>query len=150
MRIISLENLVSIVSCLLTVSVGIAQNNLNKVGDIIDYRNNNDSIVDTIYSIKDVDEPYQFLEGEADFLSNIISSIMLENDFDVSSVQSRVYMKFVVEKDGSVSNLDIMNGGYTLSKNILETLNMVKIQPAKRKGEAVRSYTVLPICVYLR
>ncbi len=150
MRIISLENLVSIVSCLLTVSVGIAQNNLNKGGDIIDYRNNNDSIVDTIYSIKDVDEPYQFLEGEADFLSNIISSIMLENDFDVSSVQSRVYMKFVVEKDGSVSNLDIMNGGYTLSKNILETLNMVKIQPAKRKGEAVRSYTVLPICVYLR
>lgn len=122
----------------------------NEFVDIIDYRNNKDSVLDPIYNIKDVEESYEFLEGEANFLSSIISNVKLKNDFDFSKVKSRVYIKFVVEKDGSITNLDIMNDGYTLSENILETLNTIKVKPAKRNSKVVRSYVFLPIYVCLR
>lgn len=66
-----------------------------------------------------------------------------------TNTQGRVYVKFIVEKDGAISDISIMRGGVSLTLNreaarVIET--MPHWIPAEDKnGEKVRSRCRLPI-----
>lgn len=62
-----------------------------------------------------------------------------------NNIQGKVFVQFVIEKDGSVSNITIVRGVDTaLDKEAVRVISsMPKWQPGKQRGKAVRvSYTI--------
>lgn len=65
----------------------------------------------------------------------------------------KVYVSFVVEKDGTMTNIKVMRDpGYELGKEALRVLSSIKTKwiPGKVKGNAVRTAYNLPITVNIK
>jgi protein TonB len=96
------------------------------------------------------EEDAQFLGGN-DFLQKwIATNFELPSDL-IKSEQGKIYLSFVIEKDGSVSNVRIVKG---LSEKLNEIAikvveKMPKWKPAINNGKPVRSRYMLPISVVL-
>lgn len=69
-------------------------------------------------------------------------TIALEN-----GVQEKIYIQFVVEKDGSVSGAEILRGDNpALVKEALRVVSLLpKWKPGRQAGEAVRCYYRVPV-----
>lgn len=94
-----------------------------------------------------VDEPAEFPGGQVAMMKWINNNLRYPATSQENNVQGRVMVKFIVEKDGSVSNPVIERG---VDKDIdAEALRLVKrmpkLQPAKNSGKSVRSYFTIPI-----
>lgn len=66
-----------------------------------------------------------------------------------ANVQGKIYVKFVVEADGSISNAEVVRGaelGHGLAEEALRVFNkMPNWKPAFKDGKAVRSALTMPI-----
>jgi protein TonB len=101
-----------------------------------------------IYEVTEEDAQFP---GGVDFIQKwIVANFELPSDL-TKSEQGKIYLSFVIEKDGSVSNVRIVKG-------LSEKLNMVAIKvvekmpkwkPAINNGKPVRSRFMLPISVVL-
>ena len=62
-------------------------------------------------------------------------------------IQGKVYLQFVVDKDGSLSDMVIVKGiGAGLDKEALRVMKLVpKFKPGKQRGKPVRVRMVVPI-----
>ena len=62
-------------------------------------------------------------------------------------IEGRVFVQFVIEKDGSISNVKILRGiGGGCEEAAVEMIkNMPKWKPGKQRGKPVRFQFVLPI-----
>ena len=81
------------------------------------------------------------VEFSKKFLSNFDTS-----HITTASGELLVRLVFVVEKDGSLSNVDIINDTHNLVDQAKKTLlRMPKWKPAKQKGVVVRSRFNFPI-----
>lgn len=69
-------------------------------------------------------------------------TIALEN-----GVHEKVYIQFVVEKDGSVSEAKVLRGeDPALTKEALRVVNLLpKWKPGRQRGEAIRCYYQVPV-----
>lgn len=69
-----------------------------------------------------------------------------------ASVEGRVFVKFIVEKDGTISKLEVLKGiGFGCDEEALRTLQkMPKWNPGKQNGRAVRVYFTMPIVFKLQ
>ncbi|MFN5417936.1 MAG: energy transducer TonB [Flavobacteriia bacterium] len=105
---------------------------------------------------EDTENIFFFTEQEAIFdekngsLSAYISrSIIYPKEALDSLISGRVYMKFVVEKDGSITNVSIVKGISDSPEINAEALRVIKEmpmwKPAKNGGKAVRSWHQIPI-----
>jgi protein TonB len=61
--------------------------------------------------------------------------------------QGRVYVQFIIEKDGSLSNLEVMRGvSESLDREAKRVIRLMpKWTPREIRGKAVRSRSLLPI-----
>lgn len=63
------------------------------------------------------------------------------------NIQGKVFVKFVIEKDGSISNITVVRGADPLLDE--EAVRVIKslpyIQPARQRGKPVRMSFVIPI-----
>lgn len=97
----------------------------------------------TINTIVDVEAKFE--GGEAEFRKKIA------NSFDGSQFESEGVLKttltFVVERDGSISNIKADGKDASFNAEALRTIKSIKGKwtPAKVKGESVRSYFKFPI-----
>lgn len=102
-------------------------------------------------------EAYSFVEkkatpkeGLAAFMQNYMNEFKISQD-GLGKSDTLVYtrLKFIVEKDGSFSNIIAVGGNNeTVSNETIRTLKtMPKWNPAEDKGEVVRSTFTLPIKV---
>ncbi|MDE6697546.1 MAG: TonB family protein [Muribaculaceae bacterium] len=100
------------------------------------------------------EEIFQAVEQQAEFpggtqalMKWLSSNIRYPEAAQQNDVQGRVIVKFVVEKDGSVSQAQILKGvDKDLDKEALRVVNkMPKWQAGKNNGVAVRSYFTLPV-----
>lgn len=97
-----------------------------------------------------VDEKASPYEGSADFSKRFLSK------FDTSNVstptgQLLVRLVFVVEKDGSLTNVDVINDTHNLLDHAKRTLlRMPKWKPAKQNGVVVRSRYNFPMNIPVR
>lgn len=68
-----------------------------------------------------------------------------------NGVQGKVYVQFVVEKDGSVSNITVVRGvDAALDKEAIRVISsMPKWKPGKQRGKPVRVSYTLPIAFQL-
>ncbi|MBO6026108.1 MAG: energy transducer TonB [Bacteroidales bacterium] len=64
-----------------------------------------------------------------------------------SGIQGRVFVNFVIEPDGSVSNVNVMRslGGGCDEEAIRVVKSMPKWKPGKQRGKAVRVSYILPV-----
>lgn len=105
---------------------------------------------DQIYS--SVEQPAEFPGGQSALMIWLSSNIRYPEMAMQNGVQGRVIVKFVVEKDGSFSSIEVVKGvDEDLDKEALRVVRkMPKWQPAMSAGVPVRSYFVLPITFKLQ
>lgn len=94
-----------------------------------------------------VEQQAEFPGGMAALMKWLSNNIRYPEAAQQNDVQGRVIVKFVVEKDGSVSQAQILKGvDKDLDKEALRVVNkMPKWQAGKNNGVAVRSYFTLPV-----
>lgn len=102
-----------------------------------------DPIIENIY----IEEPAQFIGGENAMLEYLLKNTRypdLAKDF---GIEGTVFIQFVVEKDGSITNVKIIRGiGGGCDEEALRVVqNMPLWQPGKVNGRPVRALLILPI-----
>jgi TonB family protein len=107
--------------------------------------------VDEIYV--NVDEMPLFEDGDSGLLKYIKNNTTYPEDAKKKNIQGRVLIKFVVEKDCSVSQVEVLEGVNPILD--AEALRVVKSlpnfeKPAKKTGESVRVSYMLPIIFALK
>ena len=94
-----------------------------------------------------VEQQAEFPGGMTALMKWLSNNIRYPEAAQQNDVQGRVIVKFIVEKDGSVSQAQIVKGvDKDLDKEALRVVNkMPKWQAGKNNGVAVRSYFTLPV-----
>ncbi|MDE6480286.1 MAG: energy transducer TonB [Muribaculaceae bacterium] len=94
-----------------------------------------------------VEQQAEFPGGMPALMKWLSSNIRYPEAAQQNDVQGRVIVKFIVEKDGSVTQAQIVKGvDKDLDKEALRVVNkMPKWQAGKNNGVAVRSYFTLPV-----
>lgn len=98
-----------------------------------------------IYQV--VEKPAEFPGGQAALYKWLSQNMKYPQEAQQNGVQGRVYVIFVVEKDGSITDVKISKGVYSdLDAEAVRVVRkMPKWVPAKNNGVAVRCYITLPI-----
>ena len=101
---------------------------------------------------KIVEEMPAFPGGEAKLMEYVAKNVKYPQIARETGVQGRVYVNFVVEPDGSVSNVSVLRGigGGCDEEAIRVVKSMPKWKPGKQRGVAVRTQFHLPIKFNLR
>jgi protein TonB len=105
----------------------------------------------TIYSFPDVLPEYE--GGESALFKYISSTVNYPTMSRELGEQTKVVVKFVIEKDGSVGNAEVVKGGgFTqLNKEALRVVkSMKKWKPGMSGGQPARVYFYLPINFVLK
>ena len=104
-------------------------------------------VEDKIYDFPDV-EP-QYVEGVEAMMKFISSNFKIPLEGDDSHIKGRIYVCFVIEKDGSISNAVVLKG---LSPKLdAEAIRVIQLMPlwvpGMAKGKNIRCKYTLPISV---
>lgn len=99
------------------------------------------SLSDEIYKGTEVDFLAAQSNGGWKAFANYIQSVRYPKEIKEKEIKGNLSVLFVVEKDGSISNIDILNGiDSEIEKEIIAALqNMPPWKPAKKDGIYVRS-----------
>lgn len=94
-----------------------------------------------------VEQPAEFPGGQQALMKWLSSNIRYPESAQQNDIQGRVVVNFVVEKDGSVSQVKIAKGvDKDLDREAIRVVQkMPKWTPGKNNGVAVRSYFNLPV-----
>ncbi|MDX8339564.1 energy transducer TonB [Draconibacterium sp. IB214405] len=94
-----------------------------------------------------VEEMPEFPGGDEGLRTFIANTVKYPEDAHKNGIQGKVYVKFVVDKDGSVDDAKIARGvDPSLDKEALRVINALpKWKPGKQRGEAVRVEYTVPI-----
>ena len=86
--------------------------------------------------------------GDAALLQWISSNIQYPTMAQEEGIEGRVFVKFVVEKDGSIGKVEVSRGKQKdLDAEAVRVVKKIpkKFTPAKQHGQAVRSWFTLPV-----
>ncbi len=94
----------------------------------------------------------EFPGGMQKLMEYLRTSVKYPSEAQKKSIQGRVLVQFIVEKNGTISHLEISQATHPLLDN--EALRVVesmpKWTPGKVKGKAVRTSMTLPISFKLQ
>ena len=101
---------------------------------------------------KVVEEMPEFPGGAAKLMEYIQKNIKYPMMARESDIQGRVFVNFVVEPDGSISNVTVMRGiGGGCDEEAVRVVNsMPNWKPGKQRGSAVRCAYTVPIIFKLQ
>ena len=104
----------------------------------------------TIYTV--VENQPVFPGGEAALTKFIAANLKYPAFAAENGIQGRVTLSFVVEKDGSIDNIEVMRSpADELSQEAIRVVNsMPKWKPGQQKGKPVRVKYVLPVTFRLQ
>ena len=91
-----------------------------------------------VYQI--VEEMPQYTGGEAAMMDFVAKNIVYPQEARDKEISGRVFVSFIVEKDGSVNEVNVKKGigGGCDEEAVRVVKAMPKWKPGKMKGEAVR------------
>ena len=140
------------VSAVLGIVEPIEDEPVPEVGDIevIDVQNENDTAgEDEVFVF--VEEYPSFPGGEEALYKFIDDNLRYPDEAREPNVQGTVIIRFVVEKDGSISNATIAREiGCGCGREALRVVNMMpRWNPGKQGGKPVRTEFILPVQFYL-
>ena len=117
------------------------------------------TIEDTVVENKVEEEIFVFVEenpvfpnGEENMYKYLGSNIKYPKDALENGIQGTVVVKFVVEKDGTISNVKAIRkiGGGCDEEAVRVVKRMPRWKPGKQRGKPVRTEFTLPIQFKLR
>lgn len=122
------------------------------------------SIVEVEYELPPIEEeeaeeifyvaetPPEPIGGLKAFYGYIRENLRYPNKARAAHVKGRVFVQFVVDKDGKLTNLKILKGiGYGCDKEALRVLaSAPKWKPGKQRGKPVKVYMSIPIYFELK
>lgn len=102
---------------------------------------------DTSLPFLKVDEPPVFPGGEVEILNFIMSNTTYPRNARKKGIEGKVYLSFIVERDGSVSNAKVVRGiGGGCDEEALRVINSLpNFLPGKHQGRLVRVQFNIPI-----
>jgi periplasmic protein TonB len=104
---------------------------------------------DTVHTV--VDQPAEFPGGNAAMLKWLHENISYPGLSGEELPDSHVKITFVVEKDGKLSNVRVINSSPEISRHVGGTiLSMPRWTPAVHNGQPVRSTFQLPLIICLK
>jgi protein TonB len=132
-----MKNLIFILFFLLFSANITAQNNCEN--NIIDVEN------DSIYTLVDIMP--EFPGGSSEMMKFIYENIKFPSIYASSSISGRVICRFVVEKDGTITQIEVVRGvDKPLDEEAMRVIGLMpKWIPGIKDGQAVRTYFILPI-----
>lgn len=94
-----------------------------------------------------VEEMPSFPGGEAKLMEYVLKNVKYPQIARESGIKGRVFVSFVVEPDGSVSNVKVLRGiGGGCDEEAMRVVkSMPKWKPGKQRGKAVRVSYMLPV-----
>ena len=94
-----------------------------------------------------VERPGSFPGGDAAMLKWIKENLIYPESARINGITGRVFVSFIIEKDGSISDVTILKGvDPDLDKEAVRLVTkMPRWTPGKNDGVPVRSYFRLPI-----
>lgn len=94
-----------------------------------------------------VEEQAEFPGGLDSMYAYIVKNLKYPEAAKEKGIEGRVFVSFIIEKDGSISNILIKRaiGGGCEEAAVEMIKNMPKWKPGKQKGNPVRFQFVLPI-----
>ena len=100
---------------------------------------------DSVYQI--VEKMPQYTGGESAMMKYVSENIKYPEKAKDDGIQGRVFISFVVEKDGSVSNVKVVRGiGGGCDEEAARVIaGMPKWQPGMQKGKPVRVNYMMPV-----
>lgn len=107
-------------------------------------------VVEKIFDVVEV--PPTFPGGEAQLRAWLASNTKYPPVAEDNGIQGRVVVQFVVERDGSVSNVNVVRGvDPSLDKEAARVVrSMPKWTPGKQNGQAVRARFNVPVVFKLQ
>lgn len=103
-----------------------------------------------VYQI--VEEMPQYPGGEEALMGYVSKNIVYPQEAQEKGISGRVFVSFVVEKDGSVSNVEVQRGiGGGCDEEAIRVIGaMPKWKPGKQDGKPVRVSYMMPITYKLQ
>ena len=94
----------------------------------------------------------EYIGGKEELIHDIKSHIVYPQKAKEEMMEGRVFVKFVVKKDGSTCNHEIVRGvNPDLDQAALQTVKKLgRWEPAKINGKSVNSYFMLPVTFRLK
>ena len=107
---------------------------------------------DTIYTI--VQTPPQFPGGAKSLHKFLIKNLRYPKKAQEAGIEGKVHVKFIVEKDGSLSNIEILKGMASCEACNAEAIRLIKSMPkwevGKQNGNPVRVQYQIPVLFKLK
>lgn len=107
------------------------------------------SISDEVYTT--VEEAPTYLGGVKEMYQFIGKNLKYPKEAQRNNIKGKVFIKFVVRKDGSISDMSILQGiGYGCEEEAMRVIAMMpKWSPGKQNGVPVNTYFTMPIAFAL-
>lgn len=103
------------------------------------------SVDDEVFVV--VEEQAEFPGGLDSMYAYIVKNLKYPELAKEKGIEGRVFVSFIIEKDGSISNVKLLRGigGGCDEAAVKMVKNMPKWKPAKQRGKPVRCQFNLPI-----
>lgn len=110
------------------------------------------SIKDTATIYTKVEKMAEYIGGKEALIRDIKSNLVYPQKAKEEMMEGRVFVKFIVKKDGSTCNHEIVRGvNPDLDQAALQTVKKLgRWEPAKINGKSVNSYFTLPVTFRLK
>ncbi len=97
--------------------------------------------------VENPDISAEFPEGNQKLITFLSENINYPEEAKKQQVQGKVYVSFIVEIDGSVSNVKVLRGvnAYLDREAVRVVSSFPNFNPATKDGKPVRTKMVLPI-----
>jgi protein TonB len=98
-----------------------------------------------------IDKQPQFPGGQAKLVEFLQENLVYPTDAQENRTQGQVYVEFVIEADGSITNAKVIRGiGSGCDEETVRVVySMPNWTPGNHKGKNVRVKYVLPVSFYL-
>ena len=108
------------------------------------------SVDDEVFVV--VEEQAEFPGGLDSMYAYIHKNLKYPELAKEKGIEGRVFVNFIIEKDGSISNVKILRGigGFCEEAAVEMVKNMPKWKPGKQRGKAVRVKYTLPVMFRLQ
>lgn len=105
------------------------------------------SVLNTDSIYKEVDEMPTYPGGERALMEHVARNVRYPIEAIEKGIQGRVFVGFVVEKDGSISNIEVLKGiGDVCDAEAVRVVkSMKRWKPGRNKGKLVRVSLMLPV-----
>jgi protein TonB len=99
-----------------------------------------------------IEDPPEFPGGEEALMKYLTSNLRYPEQAKELDIQGTVFIEFVIEKDGSVTNVVVKRGigGGCDEEAVRVVKSMPKWKPGKQRGKPVRVSYTLPVRFHLR